>query len=64
MDFEQKKLEMLQACDEIMEDIAILSQKVAELKEFLQECNSLEDALKRYPNDINIEDGLKHIRLS
>lgn len=63
VDFEIRKAEVLRECEEVLNDIEILKERCLELKKVLKECNSYEDVLKHYPNDVNLEDGLIHISL-
>ena len=57
------KEEMLSEIEEALEDANKLIVRLIKFKFNLRNCQTYEDYLKYYPDDFDIEEGLKHIRL-
>ena len=62
MDIKQKKLELLGALVELEEDIKVLRKNVVKAMEDLPKVETIEDA-KKFDEEHDLEDGLKHITL-
>ena len=62
-EFELRKEEMLSKIEETLEDTNKLIVRLIKFKFNLRNCKTYKEYTKIYPNDIDIEEGLKHIRL-
>lgn len=62
-EFLLKKEEMLQEIEETLEDANNLIVKLIKFKFNLRNCKTYKDFLKYYPDDFDLEEGLKHISL-
>ena len=58
-----RKEEMLSEIEETLEDTNKLIVRLIKLKFNLRNCQTYKDYLKYYPESLDIEEGLKHIRL-
>ena len=62
-EFELRKEEMLSKIEETLEDTNKLIVRLIKFKFNLRNCKTYKEYTTIYPNDIDIEEGLKHIRL-
>ena len=62
-EFLARKEEMLTEIEETLEDTNKLIVRLIKLKFNLRNCQNHKDYLKYYPDNIDIEEGIKHIRL-
>ena len=62
MDIEARKSELSKTLDEIRDDINILSKRLDAVSVALDEVKTLEDAIA-FDESVDLEEGLKHIRL-
>lgn len=62
-EFEMTKEEMLSEIEETLYDTNKLIVRLIKLKFNLRNCQTYKDYLNLNPDDIDLEEGLKHIRL-
>lgn len=62
-EFLLRKEEMLLKIEETLEDTNKLIVRLIKLAFNLRNCQTYKDYLKYYPDDFDIEEGLKHISL-
>lgn len=62
MTVEEAKARILTGLDELESDIAILTERIKMVREGVSDIEDMEE-LKRFTEEVELEEGLKHIEL-